>query len=137
MRLSLRITLLTLVSAVLVLGATGIAAAKGGPPKPPPPKSNSPHAAEAQDSAQAAAAPAASAQGATAQPGGCQTTDPTVTGTGNLVLNPNGATNFVCHGQLPAGSPTPPRPVKVDLGNECDTVLTPSGRVRTICHSRP
>lgn len=132
MRLSLRIVLLTALSAVLILSVTGVAAAKGGP-KPPPPQSNNPHLAEAQDNAQATAA----GQGATAQPGGCQTTDPTVTGTGNVVLNPNGATNFVCHGQLPAGSPTPDRPVKVDLGDECDTILTPSGRVRTICHSRP
>ena len=148
MRLSLRITFLMLVSAVLVLGVTSVAAAKGGPPKPLPPKSNSPHAAEAQDSAQAPAAPAeapavapapgpaAAGSGAVTQHGGCLTSDPTVTGSGSVILNPNGATNFNCHGKLPAGSPAPDRPVKVSDG-DCDTVLTPSGRVRTICHSRP
>ena len=59
-----------------------------------------------------------------------------VEGTANLVLNPNGATTFNCHGALPAAATAPDRPVKVDLG-DCDTILTPSVRARTICHSRP
>jgi hypothetical protein len=120
--------LLTVISAVLILGTASFAAAKPGPK---PPRGNNPHVAEEQDAAQAA-----TGQGAVAQPGGCQTTDPDVTGSGNVVVNPNGATNFTCHGELPAGEETPNRPVKVDLG-DCDTVLTPAGRVRTICHSRP
>jgi hypothetical protein len=121
--------LLTVTSAVLMLGTASLAAAKGGPPKPP--RGNNPHLAEQQDAAQAAAG-----QGAVAQPGDCQTTDPVVAGSGNVVVNPSGSTNFTCHGALPAGEDAPSRPVKVDLG-DCDTILTPSGRVRTICHSRP
>jgi hypothetical protein len=132
MRPSLRIVLLAALTAVLVLATATVAAAKGGPKDPP---SNNPHAVLQPDGGQAALVPAAG-QGAVAQPGGCQTSDPTVTGSGNVVVNPNGATNFTCHGALPSGSALPDRPVKVDLG-DCDTLLTPSGRVRTICHSRP
>jgi hypothetical protein len=132
MRLSLRFVLLAALAAALTASTAGIAAAKGGPP----PRGNNPHLAEQQDAA-AAAAPA-SGQGATTQQGGCQILglgDP-VEGTANLVLNPNGATTFNCHGALPAGATAPDRPVKVDLG-DCDTILTPSVRARTICHSRP
>ena len=124
MRLSLRMALLTVASAVLILGTASFAAAKN---EPKPPRGGNPHHATLQPDG---------GQGAVAQPGGCQTTDPTVTGTGNVVLNPTGATNFTCQGALPADAETPDRPVKVDLG-DCDTILTPSGRVRTICHSRP
>ena len=133
MRLSLRMVLLTALSAVLILSVSSVAAAKGGP-KPPPPKSNNPHVAEQQDAAQAAAG----GRGAVTQQGDCQLPGlpGDLQGTGNLVLTPNGATNFVCHGELPAGAPAPARPEMVDLG-DCDTILTPSGRARTICHSRP
>jgi hypothetical protein len=59
-----------------------------------------------------------------------------VSGSGNVVVNPSGATNFTCHGVLPAGVDAPDRAVKFDFG-DCDTIVTPAGRVRTICHSRP
>jgi hypothetical protein len=133
MRFSLRAVLLAALMATVMASTAGIAAGKNGPK---PPHGNNPFAAEQQD-ASAPAAPV-SAQGTTTQQGGCQIPglgDP-LQGTGNLVLNPNGATNFVCHGELPAGEPAPEVPVKVDLG-DCDTILTPSGRARTICHSRP
>lgn len=54
-------------SAVLIVSATSVAAAKLGP-NPPPPRGNNPHLAEEQDAAQAAAAQPAAGQGAVAQP---------------------------------------------------------------------
>lgn len=135
MRLAFRIALLSTASAVLLLGTAGIAAADTDKPKPG--RANNPHAAEqSRFGAQEPVVVTAAGAGATAQPGGCQTSNPTVTGSGNVVVNPSGATNFTCHGALPVGAETPGQAVKVAEG-DCDTVLTPSGRVRTICHSRP
>ncbi|MFL5917485.1 MAG: hypothetical protein ACJ74X_02065 [Gaiellaceae bacterium] len=70
------------------------------------------------------------------QHGGCAIPglDETVTGSGNVV-NQNG-TNFNCHGELPAATPPPDQPVTVELG-DCTTKVTPSGKAKTNCHSKP
>ena len=37
---------------------------------------------------------------------------------------------------LPAGTPAPDHPTKVDLG-DCTTMVNPSGNAKTSCHSKP
>ena len=141
MRLSLRFVSLTLLSAALMLGTAGLAAAhNGGPGRGKQLRADGQALAAAPrgDSQSAAAPSAAGAQGATTQHGGCQIPglpDP-LQGNGNLVLNPNDNTNFTCHADLPAGTPAPDRPTKVDLG-DCTTMVTPSGNAKTSCHSKP
>jgi hypothetical protein len=74
---------------------------------------------------------------ATAQQGDCLLPglDGTVVGSGTVVVNQNG-TNFNCHGTLPESVPPPDQPVTVDLG-DCTTKVTPSGKAKTSCHSKP
>lgn len=145
MRFSLRVALLTVISAALILGTASLAAAggkggakQGGNHGAAKQNGGGQGAARPESDTQGAVTQQAGGQGAVTQRGGCQIPglpDP-VQGIGTIVLNPAGNTNFTCHGELPAGVEPPDRPTKVDLG-ECTTQVTPSGQAKTSCHSKP
>jgi hypothetical protein len=134
MRLTLRIALLAAL-ATLALATAGLALAGGGSGKWGKVASAKHGTSQAQGTAGPAAAGGGQG-GAVTNHGGCEIPGlpGTVTGNGNIVVN-NGGTNFTCHGELPAGTPAPDHPEKVDLG-DCQTMVTPSGKAKTTCHSK-
>jgi hypothetical protein len=134
MRFSLRIALLTL-SATLALGVAGVAAAGQGAGKWGK-VAGAKHGSGQSAAAQGGGTASQGGQGAATNHGGCEIIGlpSSVQGTGNVVANPNG-TNYGCHGELPAGETPPDRPVKVETG-DCVTQVTPSGQVKTTCHSK-
>jgi hypothetical protein len=132
MRFLLRLLLLALVSTLVVFSAVGVASA-GDWGRVSAAKHGNGQAAAAQNDVQGAASQGGG-QGASTNHGGCVILDPSATGLGNVVVNPNG-TNYTCHGELPAGVSAPDRPVKVDDG-DCTSLLTPSGKAKTSCHSK-
>jgi hypothetical protein len=137
MRFLLRLLLLATLSTLVVLGTVGVASA-GDWGRVSAAKHGNGQGASTQGGVQGTASQAGT-QGASTNHGGCLIVVPglpsAIEGTGNVVVNQAG-TNFTCHGELPAGETLPDRPVKVE-DDDCVTVVTPSGKAMTTCHSRP